>query len=211
MIITYFGKEFFKLQFGDTIVAFNPPSKDSKFKTSRFGADVALISVNDKDHNGVDNLSFGDKKPFVINGPGEYEVKNIFIKGVPSETGVGAGKKLNTIYLLSIDKMDICFLGSLSSKNLPSETRETIDGVDILFAPVGGGTDGLSVTDAYSVAISLEPKIIIPMDYEGGSEAFKKFLKEGGAQKIESIDKFTVKQKDIEGKDEEIVVLAAQS
>lgn len=209
MIVTYFGKEFFKLQFGDTVVAFNPPGKDSKFKTSRFGADVALVSVNDKDHNGVENLSFGDKKPFVISGPGEYEVKNIFIKGVPSETSVGAGKKLNTIYLLSIDKMNICFLGALSSKILPSETREAIDGADILFAPVGRA-DGFSVVDAYSVAISLEPKVIIPMDYEDGSEAFKKFLKEGGAQKTESMDKFTVKQKDIEGKDEEIVVLSPQ-
>lgn len=210
MVITYLGKEFFKLQFGDTVVAFNPPSKDSKFKTSRFGADVALISINDKDHNGVDNLTFGDKKPVVINGPGEYEAKNIFIRGVPSETSVGAGEKLNTIYILSIDKMDICFLGALSSKNLPSESREAIDEVDILFAPVGGA-DGLSVADAYSVAISLEPKIIIPMDYEDGSEAFKKFLKEGGAQKTESIDKLTVKQKDVEGKDEEIVILTPQS
>ena len=220
MVITYFGKQFFKVQLGDTVLAFNPPSKDSKYKTSRFGADIALVSVNHKDYNGVENLSFGDKEPFVINGPGEYEIKNIFIKGIPSESNAGdgpasakasagEGKKLNTIYILQVDKMNICFLGALSSKTLPAESREAIDGVDILFAPVGGA-DGLSTTDAYSVAISLEPKIIIPMDYEEGSEAFKKFLKEGGADKTENLDKFTVKSKDIEGKEGEIAVLSPQ-
>lgn len=219
MVITYYGAQFFKIQFGDTVLAINPVSKDSGWKAPRFGADIVLVSANDPFFNGVENVSFGDKKPFVINGPGEYEIKNIFIKGIPSESSVGslpaasatqAGeKKLNTVYVLQVDKMNICFLGALSSKTLPAESREAIDGVDILFAPIGGA-DRLSTTDAYSIAISLEPKIIIPMDYDEGSEAFKKFLKEGGTQKTESLDKLTVKQKDIEGKEGEIVVLAPQ-
>jgi hypothetical protein len=56
MIITYQGVEFFKVQFGNTTIAFNPISKDSKFKPTRFFADIALVSLNDKDMNGVENL-----------------------------------------------------------------------------------------------------------------------------------------------------------
>ena len=73
MIITYQGVEFFKVQFGDTILAFNPISKESKFKPTRFFADVALISANHSDFNGAENLSYNGKDPLVISGPGEYE------------------------------------------------------------------------------------------------------------------------------------------
>ncbi|MDP3958289.1 MAG: MBL fold metallo-hydrolase [bacterium] len=219
MVITYLGKQFFKLQLGDTTLAVNPISKESKHKTSRFGADIALVTVNHPDYNGVENLSFGDREPFVANGPGEYEIKEIFIKGFPSESMVGlpaaagrsaaqAGgeKRQNTIYTLAIDKMNVCFLGALSSKELKTETREGIDGVDILFVPIGGkGT--LGPADAYQVAVSFEPKLIIPMDYEEGSEELKKFLKEGGSPKTDPVDKLTVKQKDLEGREGEIVLL----
>ena len=93
MIITYFGGEFFKVQFGDKILAFNPISKDSKLKASRFGADIVLVTAHHEDFNGVDQVTHGDKKPFVITGPGEYEVKEVFIKGLPSESKFGAKEK----------------------------------------------------------------------------------------------------------------------
>jgi hypothetical protein len=46
MIITYFGGEFFKVQFGDITLAFNPISKESKLKPSRFGADIVLSTTH---------------------------------------------------------------------------------------------------------------------------------------------------------------------
>jgi hypothetical protein len=76
MIITYYGSEFFKVQFGDTTLAFNPISKDSKLKPSRFGADIVLTSARHADFNGIEQVSHGDKKPFVIDGPGEYVVNS---------------------------------------------------------------------------------------------------------------------------------------
>ena len=89
MVITYQGGYFFKVQFGDITLAVNPISKDSKLKSSRFGADVALVSANNGDMNGVDQVSFGGKEAFSITGPGEYEIKDVFIKGFASETNYG--------------------------------------------------------------------------------------------------------------------------
>ncbi len=57
MIITNLGIESFKVQFGDTTIAFNPISKESKFKSTRFFADIALVSLNHPDMNGSENLS----------------------------------------------------------------------------------------------------------------------------------------------------------
>lgn len=212
MIITYHGAEFFKVQFGDTILAFNPISKNSKLKPSRFGADVALVSLNHPDMNGVDQLSFGEREPFAILGPGEYEIKGVFIKGYPSESVYGgekAGKQINTIYSVSLEGMNLCFLGALKSgASVPSEIQEELEGIDILFVPIGG--DGvLSASDAYKLAVKLEPKIIIPMHYgmNGDKNSSKTFLKESGEEDVKPIDKLTLKRKDLEGKEGEVVVL----
>ena len=207
MIITYLGGQFVKVQFGDTILAFNPVSKDSKLKASKFGADIVLTSVNHADFNGVDQVTFGDKKPFAISGPGEYEVKGVFIKGFGSESGYDGEKRINTIYTVSLEGMNIAFLGAINTAELPKEADESIDEVDILFVPISG--DGvLDPATAYKLAVSIGPKIIIPVNYgdSGDKDALKKFLKEAG-ENPKAEPKLTLKRKDLDGKEAEVVVL----
>jgi L-ascorbate metabolism protein UlaG (beta-lactamase superfamily) len=207
MIINYLGGESVKVQFGDTILAFNPVSKDSALKTSKFGADIVLISLNHPDFNGIDQVTFGEKKPFVVSGPGEYEVKGVFVKGLASESGYDGEKRINTIYSITLEGMNICFLGAVNTDQLPKDADEAIDDVDILFVPIGG--DGvLSAATAYKLAVSIGPKIIIPIHYGdlGGKDALKAFLKEAGeSPKPEA--KLTLKKKDLEGKEADVVVL----
>lgn len=207
MIITYLGGESFKVSFGDTILAFNPISKDSKLKSSKFGADVVLSTLNHPDMNGIDQVTFGEKKPFAITGPGEYEVKGVFIKGFGSETNYDGEKRINTIYSVSLEGMNICFLGAMSQESLPKDADESIDGIDILFVPIGGN-GVLEASKAYKLAVSLEPKLIIPMHYGdiGNSDSLKIFLKEAG-ENPKPEPKLTLKKKDLEGKDAEVVVL----
>lgn len=207
MIITYQGGAFFKVQFGDITLAVNPISKDSKLKPSRFGADVALSSVNHVDMNGFDQVSFGEKKAFAISGPGEYEVKDVFIKGFKTESQYGKEPRLNTIYTVSLENMNLCFLGAISSKDLPSEVAEAVDDIDILFVPVKA--DGaLSPSDAYKLAVKLEPKLIIPV-YWDDNAALKAFLKEAGEDSKKPEDKLTIKKKDLEGKEADVAVLSS--
>ena len=205
MIITYFGKQFFKIQQGEMVLAFNPVSKSSKSGVSaKFGADIALITTNHIDYNGVEQLSHGDRVPFAISGPGDYEVKEIFVKGVMSNAELSGKIYINTIYSLSIDNISIAFLGALSDSEISKEAREAIDGPDILFVPVGG-KGLLDAKSSAKLASSLEPKMIIPMDYD--STSLKAFLKEIGEEKAEVVDKLTLKRKDLEGKEGEVVVL----
>ena len=215
MIITYFGKQFFKIQQGETVLSFNPVSKNSKTGiNAHFGADIALVTTNHPDYNGVEQLSHGERVPFVINGPGDYEVKEIFIKGVmsdallasPAKDGVNK-KYINTIYSLSIDNISIVFLGALkpiTDAEISKEAREAINNPDILFIPIGGG-GLLDAKGAAKLASALEPKMIIPMDYDNVS--LKTFLKETGEEKAEVVDKLTLKLKDLEGKEGEVIVL----
>lgn len=204
MIITYFGKQFFKIQQGEMVLAFNPVSKASKSGVSaKFGADIALVTTNHPDYNGVDQLTHGERVPFLVNGPGDYEVKEIFIKGVLSEALLDDKKYINTIYSFAVDGINIAFLGALNDAEISKETREAINEPDILFVPVGGK---LGVKDVAKLASSLEPKMIIPMDYDDAS--LKSFLKEMGEEKAEVVDKLTLKRKDLEGKEGEVVVLS---
>ncbi len=208
MIITYQGIEFFKIQQGDTTLAFNPISKDSKFKAARFGADVVFSTVYHSDTNGVEQMVFGEKKPIVISGPGEYETQGIFVKGFSSLSHYGGKELLNTMYFLNLDGMNLCFLGAIDSTEISKEAIAAVDNIDILFVPIGG--DGvLSPADAYKMAVKLEAKLIIPMHYGevGEDGALKKFLKEGGAEEVKAEEKLTIKKKDLEGKEGEIAVL----
>lgn len=205
MIITYNGLQFFKIQQGEMVLAFNPVSKSSKSGISaHFGADIALITTNHPDYNGLEQLSHGERTPFAISGPGDYEIKEIFIKGVLSDALIAGKKYINTIYILSVDNINIVFLGALSDSEIGKDAREAINSPDILFIPIGGG-DLLDAKSAAKLASSLEPKIIIPMDYNDSS--LKAFLKETGEEKAEVVDKLTIKLKDLEGKEGEVVVL----
>lgn len=186
MIISFQGQESFKISQGDLAIAVNPKSKTS--------ADITLVSSSD--------FKIENKEgAFVISGPGEYEVKDVVIKGFLS---AGANEKVNTIYMMNFEGMNLCFLGALASPELAAETSESMEDIDILFAPISG--DGvLDAAQAYKLAVSLEPSIIIPMHYS--SDTLKKFLKEAGEEEVKPIDKLVIKKKDLEGKEGEIVVL----
>ncbi|MBI5139701.1 MBL fold metallo-hydrolase [Candidatus Nomurabacteria bacterium] len=200
MIITYFGKQFFKIQQGEMVLAFNPVSKNSKSGVSaHFGSDIALSTTNHPDYNGIEQLSHGERAPFVVSGPGDYEVKEIFIRGVMTDTEISGKKYINTVYSLTVDNINIAFLGALKDGDISKEVREVVDGPDILFIPAG--------KESAKLASSLEPKMIIPMDYDDSS--LKVFLKELGEEKAEVVDKLTIKRKDLEGKEGEVVVLKA--
>jgi len=211
MVITYHGGEFFKIISGDTAIAINPISKDSNLKTTRFGADIAIISLNDKDFNGIEQLSRGEKEPFVISGPGEYEVKKVFVNGFQSISEYNGQNRINTIYSIILEGINLVFLGALSLKKLNNKTKEALGDIDILFTPIGGN-GVLTAFDARALSVELEPKIIIPMHYGeiengGKNKALAEFLKEDGVEKGKPIDKFTIKKKELEGKEEEIIIL----
>jgi L-ascorbate metabolism protein UlaG (beta-lactamase superfamily) len=211
MVITYFGKSYFKLSLGDLTIAVNPPSKDSKAfsKVPRFGADIALITTHTIDTDGADTVSLGDKEPFVINGPGNYEVKELLITGAASTVTIDGTTRNNTVYSFELDGIKIGILGLVGDdKLLSAEAKEIAGNADMLFVPVGGDTLDLSPSKAYKTAVSFDANMIVP--YEYNADTLKQFLKEGGQDKNEFQDKATLKRKDLDGKEGYILLLEPQ-
>ncbi len=123
-----------------------------------------LSSLNNEDMNGVENASFGEREPFAIKGPGEYEVRGVAVRGFGGESEYGGQKGINTIYSVALEGMNLVFLGAQSSAELPQAATAELDDIDVLFLPVGG--EGvLDHGAAYKLAVQLEPKAIIPMHY----------------------------------------------
>lgn len=176
MVVSFQGEESFKISQGELVIGINPKSKMS--------ADITLFSTGRGEAS--------EKSGFVVSGPGEYEIKGVSVKGFLSE---GPGGKINTVYILNVEGMNLCFLGNLVSEELSAESKESLEDIDILFAPVSND----------KLAVSLEPSLIIPTSYT--AETLKKFLKEVGEDAVAPQDKLVIKKKDLEGKEGEVVVL----
>lgn len=179
-------------------------------KLPNLSADIALITHNHKDHNNIKDLK-GD--PFVIQGPGEYEVKEVFIQGIPSfhDDKGGKEKGQNTIYTIEAEELRFCHLGDLGQKLLTDEQLEKIDKVDVLMIPVGGEYT-IDSSAAQKIISQIEPKIVIPMHYALPKSKEKlddvsKFLKTMGKPSITAQDKFIVKASTLPKDGMEIVVL----
>src|SRR3989344_1050308 len=117
MVITHHGGQCFKVTLGDLTLVFDPIAKGGTLPAVRFGADIALVSRNHPDFNGVEEVTYGGKVPFAITGPGEYERAGVTIRGflskskygLPAQVGLekGASLALNTIYIVELEDMTL--------------------------------------------------------------------------------------------------------
>ena len=209
MTISWYGEACFLLENSGVRVLIEPPQKDSGINPPRLKSDI-LICRPDADIAGA--LS---ESSFIINGPGEYEIKGINILGI-ADPSTDSGQ-VNTIYNIEVDGVKICHLGFLKN-DLDNEKLALIDDPDIALVPVGGG-DVLDAETAMKLINKIEPSIAIPMLYniekisaKGGSAFGGKraplaiFLKESEA-KEPSQPKLTIKKKDINEEETKIVIL----
>ncbi len=204
MVITHHGGQCFKVSFGDTTIAFDPISKKSKLNPVKFGADIAFISLNHPDMNGEEEVAFGTKQPFIVYGPGEYEVGEVTARGYGVETMYDGVKRFTTIYQVNLEGINMVFLGALSTDVIDPQILGSLGDIDILFVPIGGG-DVLDVPAASKLSTKLEARCIIPMHYN--DTALKAFLKEEGVDNGKTQEKLTIKKKDLLEMEGEIVVL----
>lgn len=101
----------------------------------------------------------------VVNGPGEYEIKNISIKGVQSTRITDYdGSRLATIYRIAVGDISIAVLGHVLTP-LTDDQLELLGVIDIVIVPVGGSGYTLDSHQAVLVVRQLDPKVVIPTHY----------------------------------------------
>lgn len=214
MEITWFGHSCFRLRDREATVITDPFDKSLGYEPPRVRADIVTVSCDDPYHNHHASVK-GEFK--VVDGPGEYEIKSVFITGIatyPSRRkrkGNGEEEdRRNVIFVFEFDNLTVCHLGELAQ--VPSQTQvEALSDVDVLLVPVGGG-NSLNATQAAEVISLIEPYIVIPMHYKTDTISLKldkvdKFLKEMGSPRVESIDVLKVTKSSLP-QETQVVVLS---
>lgn len=182
MEITHLGHSSFKIKGKTAIVVtdpFDPVMLGIKFP--KVEARIVTVSHRHKDH---DNTGAVDGNPFIISGPGEYEIADVFIRGIPThhDNKYGEERGKNTIYKIDMDAVHLAHLGDLGHK-LSDEQLDQLGDVDILMIPVGGFYT-IDAKKASEIVAQIEPHIVIPMHYREDR------LKQESFGKLSKVDEF---------------------
>ncbi len=123
------------------------------------------------------------EEAFVLDGPGEYEVKHVLLTGVRTyrDDVRGAQRGRNVAFVVELDGLHTIHLGDIGHL-LSEEKLGDIGSVDVACVPIGGA---LSATRAAEVIAQLDPRIVVPMpvseDDVVSDEALDRFFQEMGA------------------------------
>lgn len=185
MDITWYGHACFRLRGREGTVVTDPFDKSVGYSLPRITANIVTIS---HDHPGHNNARAVKGNPYVIAGPGEYEVHGIFVFGIPTfhDKRQGRDRGANVVYLIEMEGLTVCHLGDLG--HVPTQSQaEALSEVDVLLIPVGGAST-LSAAAAAEVINLIEPRLIIPMHYKTRATKMRlasvnKFLREMGVKK----------------------------
>jgi L-ascorbate metabolism protein UlaG (beta-lactamase superfamily) len=209
MHIQWLGQSAFKIQDKEVTIAIDPHDKIG-IKMPKFQADILIVTHAHDDHNNIKAIK---GNPFLINGAGEYEVKNVFVYGLRSwhDNKKGEDQGLNIIYVLEIAGVKIAHLGDLGQENLNERQLGILEGVDILLIPVGG-EETINGIGAVKIISQIQPRIVIPMHYKipGNKmklESVDKFLKEFGVSNPEKTDKLKISKKDLPQEETKVIIL----
>ena len=149
----------------------------------------------------------------MIDGPGEYEIKGVFIKGIIGfhDNQEGKERGLVTIFTIESEGMKICHLSDLGQKELTTEQLDQLGEVDILMLPVGS-EHSLDAKAASSIIGQIEPRVVIPMKYKipklkANLDELNKFLKQMGAEDAEKEKRLKIKLKDLPQEETKIIIL----
>lgn len=152
---------------GDIVTFSHPddtplPKAKAKGKRSRDGQTLLPTSLEDA---------------FVLDGPGEYEVRNVLLTGVRTyrDDAKGAARGRQTAFVVELDGLHTIHLGEVGHL-LSEEKLGDIGSVEIACVPIGGA---LSPTRTAELVAQLDPRIVVVM-----------LLREDDAECEEAVDKF---------------------
>jgi L-ascorbate metabolism protein UlaG (beta-lactamase superfamily) len=155
---------------GDIVTFSHPddaPLPKAKGKLSRDGKTLLPSSLDEA---------------FVLDGPGEYEVKHVLVTGVRTfrDDGQGAERGRQTAFVVELDGIHTIHLGDIGHLLTEAELAD-MGSVDVACVPVGGT---LTPTRAAELIAQLDAKIVVPMpvvdDDAIADEALAKFFHEMG-------------------------------
>ncbi|MGC9049041.1 MAG: MBL fold metallo-hydrolase [Patescibacteria group bacterium] len=191
MYITWYGQSSFKLQNKEVTVLLDPySSRQVGLRGPNFKAEIIILS----DKQTLTQAQKDIKEGFLIDGPGEYEIKGVFILATKNKDNRLACQ-------IELDEIKVGYLSEIS-QSPTDEILEKLNGVDILLLPIGNKKRTISTTEAVEIIRVFRPKIVIPSCYDIPGlkiqvDPLNKFLKEMGIKSFEPLDKLKIVKKEL--------------
>lgn len=215
MLIQYYGDFCFKITTkpggratDDIVIWTDPLPKGAGLRSPQGTPHILLIS-----HGEEKDLPEIKDETVLLDIPGEYSTQGIGFQAYPSfaDEASGAKRGHNTFFAFESEELHMVYLGALGHELSP-EVLDKLSHTDILFLPIGG-EDTLSVSLAVELVKKIEPSIVIPMHFamngltSSGIGTKKAFCEALGVSESEVQTKLTLKKKDLEGKNMEVIFL----
>jgi L-ascorbate metabolism protein UlaG (beta-lactamase superfamily) len=196
MDITWYGLSCFRIREAGVTVLCDPYDRTVGLQLPKVRADILTISHDRPGHNSIERVA---GEPKVISGPGEYEIKNVFVTGATTyhRRRTEDAPERNVMFFFEFGDLTVGHLGDMGEVPSQSEIEDlNLGEVDVLLVPVGGG-DTLDPTRAVEVIGLFEPRLVIPMHFQqpelsalwaNSFEPVDKFLRELGTSAPEQVD-----------------------
>lgn len=194
MELTWYGRTCIRLRGRDAVVVADPYQSvvgptgrgiTGEIVTYSHPDDQPLPKAKGKrSRDGTTLLPTSLEDAFVLDGPGEYEVKDVLVTGVRTyrDDARGEDRGKQVAFVVELDGLHTIHLGEIGHL-LTEEKIGDIGPVDIACVPIGGS---LSPTRTAELVAQLDPKIVVvmPLDEESkeAREAIAKFFHEMGGE-----------------------------
>ena len=198
MNITWHGHSCFRLTERGMATVVTDPYNHKKIGYSELNlsADIITVSHDDPGHNHTKVIRKRKSPQHILDGPGEYEIGEVFITGIRTNHKAKKGALRNIMYLFDYNGILIAHLGNLSRVLNQSDVKSIAGDVHVALVPVGGA-GSLTASKAVEAIRILEPSYAIPMFYQTDQsklelDPLKKFIKEMGLDKVEPRPDLTI-------------------
>src|ERR1700744_973679 len=153
MDLQFYGANCFSLSLKGTRIVIDDNLAELGAKTVTKADDVSLCTMKPKDH---------PAGRLVFDGPGEYEVADISIIGIPARSHMDeSGIERATMFKLVTGEMSILLPGHIHP-DLSDAQLEAIGMIDVMVVPVGGNGYTVGPVGALKLIKAIEPKLVIP-------------------------------------------------
>lgn len=177
-------------------------------RLGKLSADIVTLNNTESKELDAESVAPGF---FLIDNPGEYEIKHVYIQGIRGfqDKKKGSERGVTNMFAFYLEGITIAHVGYLGSE-LSAEQIEKLQGCDILMLPVGNNVY-LTTAEALSLVNQIEPKLVIPMlykipgvsfDYDDLAIFSKEMVSWGEPQ-----EKLRINKKDLVGEGTKLLVL----
>ena len=172
--------------------------------------DLLIVTHEHADHNGVEVIT---GEPTLVRsqaGTHESPVGNVIAIASEHDDVAGTERGPNTIVVFDLDGIRVAHFGDFGQAALRPEQRAHLDGIDLLFIPVGGGFT-IGGAQAAEIAKELDPPWVVPMHYKTPKISFLETEEEfvDAMPKTQRLDSPSFETGDLDKGDGPLVIVPA--